>query len=276
MRIEDFQTHFNGHVPGLLGAGSAYAVLVPLVRRRGAAHLLFEVRADTLNRQPGEVCFPGGRIEAGEPPTTCALREMEEELSIPPDAVHLLAELDFLYHQSGTLIHPILAEVDAGALRHMRVNTAEVKDTFLVPFSFFLKHKPILYSYDLEPHIPEDFPYHLLGYETGYPWHGCADLSVRRPPDLGPYGPYLPASSGRNGIRANPAAGLAEKKRPRKSIPAYRTPHSRALSGGFQNPYPRFLSLCKIPGRPFLLSPSPKPLLARYGSTHWRNAPCYH
>ena len=59
MRIEDFQTHFNGHVPGLLGAGSAYAVLVPLVRRRGAAHLLFEVRADTLNRQPGEVCFPG-------------------------------------------------------------------------------------------------------------------------------------------------------------------------------------------------------------------------
>ena len=42
MRIEDFQTHFNGHVPGLLGAGSAYAVLVPLVRRRGAAHLLFE------------------------------------------------------------------------------------------------------------------------------------------------------------------------------------------------------------------------------------------
>ena len=138
MRIEDFQTHFNGHVPGLLGAGSAYAVLVPLVRRRGAAHLLFEVRADTLNRQPGEVCFPGGRIEAGEPPTTCALREMEEELSIPPDAVHLLAELDFLYHQSGTLIHPILAEVDAGALRHMRVNTAEVKDTFLVPFSFFL------------------------------------------------------------------------------------------------------------------------------------------
>ena len=179
MRIEDFQTHFNGHVPGLLGAGSAYAVLVPLVRRRGAAHLLFEVRADTLNRQPGEVCFPGGRIEAGETPTTCALREMEEELSIPPDAVHLLAELDFLYHQSGTLIHPILAEVDAGALRHMRVNTAEVKDTFLVPFSFFLKHKPILYSYDLEPHIPEDFPYHLLGYETGYPWQaGKMDVPI--------------------------------------------------------------------------------------------------
>ncbi len=114
MRIEDFQTHFNGHVPGLLGAGSAYAVLVPLVRRRGAAHLLFEVRR-YLNRQPGEVCFPGGRMRPEKPPTTCALREMEEELSIPPDAVHLLAELDFLYHQSGTLIHPILAEVDAGA-----------------------------------------------------------------------------------------------------------------------------------------------------------------
>ena len=82
MRIEDFQTHFNGHVPGLLGAGSAYAVLVPLVRRRGAAHLLFEVRADTLNRQPGEVCFPGGRIEAGEPPTTC--EKWKKNCRFPP------------------------------------------------------------------------------------------------------------------------------------------------------------------------------------------------
>lgn len=106
MRIEDFQTHFNGHVPGLLGAGSAYAVLVPLVRRRGAAHLLFEVRADTLNRQPGEVCFPGGRIEAGEPPHyLCSARNGRRTVD-SPDAVHLLAELDFLYHQSGTLTTP--------------------------------------------------------------------------------------------------------------------------------------------------------------------------
>ena len=50
-------------------------------------HLLFEVRADTLDRQPGEVCFPGGHMESGETPAACALRETEEELSIPSAAI---------------------------------------------------------------------------------------------------------------------------------------------------------------------------------------------
>ena len=179
MRIEDFEKHFACHMPSLLGAGSAFAVLVPLIVCRGVPHLLFEVRADTLDRQPGEVCFPGGHMESGETPAACALRETEEELSIPSAAIRPLAELDFVYHQSGTLIYPILAEVDAKALRRMRINPAEVKDTFLVPFSFFRKTKPILYTYDLEPHIPEDFPYHRLGYQSAYPWRaGKMDVPI--------------------------------------------------------------------------------------------------
>lgn len=58
-------------------------MLVPLVERPEGLCLLYEVRADTLGRQPGEVCFPGGRIEGVESPEECALRETEEELSIP-------------------------------------------------------------------------------------------------------------------------------------------------------------------------------------------------
>lgn len=216
---------------------------VPLVRRRGAAHLLFEVRADTLNRQPGEVCFPGGRIEAGETPTTCALREMEEELSIPPDAVHLLAELDFLYHQSGTLIHPILAEVDAGALRHMRVNTAEVKDTFLVPFSFFLKHKPILYSYDLEPHIPEDS--HITFLDTKRISWQAGKMDV----------PSICTATTRFGALRAVFAGIWRKKwHPRKSSgrPCRKKAPQKINTGISNTPFPRFIgripeSLSSVP-----------------------------
>ena len=54
--------------PGLMDSRRTYAVLVPLVERDGALHLLYEVRARMLRRQPGEVCFPGGRMEAGETP----------------------------------------------------------------------------------------------------------------------------------------------------------------------------------------------------------------
>ena len=51
---------FKTRTPGLMDARRAYAVLVPLVERDGELHLLYEVRASTLRRQPGEVCFPGG------------------------------------------------------------------------------------------------------------------------------------------------------------------------------------------------------------------------
>ena len=83
-------------------------MLVPLVERAGEPHLLFEVRADTMRRQPGEVCFPGGRVEAGETAEQCVLRETEEELAIPPAAVELIAPLDYLVHQGKFIMQPIL------------------------------------------------------------------------------------------------------------------------------------------------------------------------
>ena len=39
------------------------AVVVPLVRHNGRLGVLFEVRSAGLNWQPGDICFPGGRIE---------------------------------------------------------------------------------------------------------------------------------------------------------------------------------------------------------------------
>ena len=50
------------------------AVLVPLIKQKGEYQVLFEVRSANLNRQPGEICFPGGRIEAGETPLAAAVQ----------------------------------------------------------------------------------------------------------------------------------------------------------------------------------------------------------
>lgn len=63
--LEHLRRRYADHVPGLLGARHSYAVLCPLVERPDGLHLLFEVRSAALHRQPGEVCFPGGRMEAG-------------------------------------------------------------------------------------------------------------------------------------------------------------------------------------------------------------------
>ena len=79
--LENLSRRFGGHVPGLLGARAGYAVLCPLVERPEGVHLLFEVRSRTVS-QGGEVCFPGGRMEPGEMPQSCALRETWEETGL--------------------------------------------------------------------------------------------------------------------------------------------------------------------------------------------------
>ena len=81
--LEHLRRRYADHVPGLLGARHSYAVLCPLVERPDGLHLLFEVRSAALHRQPGEVCFPGGRMEAGETPEQCALRETVVCLPFP-------------------------------------------------------------------------------------------------------------------------------------------------------------------------------------------------
>ena len=92
MTIDEMKRHFSQRELSIQGAVGEWAILVPLVEVAGELCLLFETRAETLiGHQPGEVCFPGGRREAGERPDETALRETFEELGIPPEEVEILA-----------------------------------------------------------------------------------------------------------------------------------------------------------------------------------------
>lgn len=179
METERLASLLEGRAPGLMDASRAYAVLVPLVEREGEFYLLYEVRAKTLRRQPGEVCFPGGRMERGESPEECALRETFEELSIPPESVRLLGRLDFIAHRANFLMWPVAGLVDSGALAGMVPNPAEVEEVFFVPLSHLLAANPIEYSYELVPAPAEHFPYALLGIPRDYKWqNGTENVPV--------------------------------------------------------------------------------------------------
>ena len=169
VEIRDFYNTYQDHQPRLLNGRGAFAVLVPLVETAQGLSLLYEVRAGGI-RQPHEVCFPGGRMEPGETPTVCALRETWEELGIAADAIRVIAPLDFLYLRSDALMYPVLAQVDAGALERMRPSPDEVADTFLVPVQWLREHPPTLYRYPLRPVIGEDFPYDTIRMDASYPW----------------------------------------------------------------------------------------------------------
>lgn len=176
--LELLRRRYDGHVPGLLGARHSFAVLCPLVEREDGLHLLFEVRAKEL-KQGGEVCFPGGRMELGETPEACALRETLEELGIPASEITLMGSPDFIANQKGFLMQPVLGLVSRQGLAMMQPSPAEVAETFTVPLSFFRDTPPEVYQYRLLPQVPEDFPYEAVGVSPNYPWAtGTVDVPI--------------------------------------------------------------------------------------------------
>jgi 8-oxo-dGTP pyrophosphatase MutT (NUDIX family) len=181
--LSDIESKVRGHVPRPVGRYSYSSVLIPLVNEGGELSLLYEVRSDELKKQPGEISFPGGKMEAGETPELTAVRETCEELLVPESAVRLIAQLDYIITYSNFTMYSCLGEIDAGALT-AEPNRGEVKETFLVPLSFFLENEPEVYVNRVAPIIAEGFPLEKIHFKDGYSWReGEATVPIYTWPD---------------------------------------------------------------------------------------------
>ena len=92
------------------------AVLVPLYPSGGELHAVFTRRRDDLRRHPGEISFPGGRYDEGERDLLAtALREAEEEIGLPADAVEVLGALQPTPTiATGYAVYPFVGMIEAG------------------------------------------------------------------------------------------------------------------------------------------------------------------
>lgn len=152
---------------GMEGKRRNAAILLPVVEVEGKDALLFEVRSKRLDLQPGEVCFPGGRIEPGETPEEAAVREIWEELRVRQESIELLGPLDRMIHFSGT-VFPVLGRMDPIALPNLQLNEDEVEEIFTVPLEFFQLYPGKRYTYYMSPDNLEDLPEPLADYVQHY------------------------------------------------------------------------------------------------------------
>ncbi len=111
------------------------AVLIAVTDRADPGVILTQ-RTDTMSRHPGQIAFPGGRIDPGEDVVTAALREAEEEIALPRDRVRVIGEADSYRTVTGFQVTPVIGVIPPDLV--FTPSEAEVASVFEVPLSFLL------------------------------------------------------------------------------------------------------------------------------------------
>ena len=156
--------------PLFMGEESAVrsAVLIPLVEKDGEWHVLFEVRAQNMRKQPGDCSFPGGRIDDGETPRDAVIRETCEELGVKRTAIEIMDDLSPYVMSPNFIVYPFVGVLHD--IRSLHPNADEVEEIFTVPLSWLMTHEPELHTISLQPIMKEDFPFDKIQNGKNYKW----------------------------------------------------------------------------------------------------------
>lgn len=124
-------------LPGREGEPRPAAVLVPLVNREQGLNVLFTQRSVDLPDHPGQISFPGGRIEPDDSTiAAAALRETSEEIGLPAERVTVLGHLAHYDTVTGYRVTPVVGWVEPPF--DLAPDPVEVADVFEVPLAFLL------------------------------------------------------------------------------------------------------------------------------------------
>ncbi len=157
------------------------AVLIAVTERAEPGVLLTH-RPLTMPSHPGQVSFPGGKLEAGETVIEAALREAEEELAIDPARVRVVGEATTFATGSGYRLTPVLGVIPSDI--EIRPDPREVADWFEAPLRHLLdqsNHKPKIgmFNGNERPYVEIDWQGHRIwGITAGIIAHLSHRLSV--------------------------------------------------------------------------------------------------
>ena len=105
------QPPLEGDLPELRAEAAEPAAVLIAITDRVEPGVILTVRREHMRTHPGQIAFPGGRLDAGEDSITAALREAYEELLLSRTSVEIVGALDQYRTVTGYVVTPVVGVV---------------------------------------------------------------------------------------------------------------------------------------------------------------------
>lgn len=156
------------------------AVLVPIIALDNGLNVILTKRSSALKHHPGQVAFPGGKVDETDVSLeAAALREAKEEIGLNPENVEVLGKLPPHETVTAFQVTPVLGRV-LSPFEAVR-EPGEVDEVFVTPFAHLMDPK----NYQVESRIWQGRPryYYTVPYGPFYIWGATARI-LRRLADV--------------------------------------------------------------------------------------------
>lgn len=149
------------------------AVLVPVWLRPEGAVMVLTKRSSHLKHHPGQIAFPGGKVDASDAsPVDAALREAREEIGLDPSQVRVIGTLPVHETVTGFAMTPFVGVI-RGAFAPVP-EAGEVEEVFTVPLDHVLS--PSRFAIEGRVWMGARRRYYAVPYGPYYIWGATARI----------------------------------------------------------------------------------------------------